>query len=355
MYFDLTDEQKAIRESLHSYLLDKLDGPRTIGLFDSGALDTELWHGLMGLGLGSVLIPASLGGSGLDMLTLAVIAETLGHYAVPCPVLSNALAGWLIATSNDAPAQHRWLESLSSGHAIASFALLEGESSWLASQWELDGNRLSGIKRCVEWGGTADLLIVGLRGARFALVDTKAAGIEVSPRSSLDRTRPLAEIKFTDVECSILHSATVAEECVDALLILLAADACGAAHRAYDMSVQYAQTRSQFGQVIGKFQALKHQLANMAIDIEPCRALYWYAAHAWDTMQDKRQRAAATAKAHIGDCAVRTARAAVEAHGGIGYTWDYPLHVYLKRAMHSRSAMALPVVHRERVAALAEW
>jgi alkylation response protein AidB-like acyl-CoA dehydrogenase len=147
----------------------------------------------------------------------------------------------------------------------------------------------------------------------------------------------------------------VAARLVDALLVLLSADACGAGLRAYRMAVEYANVRTQFGQVIGKFQALRHQLANMAVDMEPCRALYWYAAYAWDTIPQKQRRTAATAKAHITDMAVRSARAAVEAHGGIGYTWEYPLHLYLKRAMHSRLHMGSPALHRERMALLARW
>jgi alkylation response protein AidB-like acyl-CoA dehydrogenase len=153
----------------------------------------------------------------------------------------------------------------------------------------------------------------------------------------------------------LLGSASLGARVVDASLVLLAAEAYGAAARAYEMAVEYAKNRTQFDRVIGRFQALKHQLANMAVDVEPCRSLCWYAAHAWDSLPEDRSRAAAMAKAHVTEIAVKTARAALEAHGGIGYTWEYPLHLYLKRAMYARNALGAPALHRERIAALSAW
>ena len=142
---------------------------------------------------------------------------------------------------------------------------------------------------------------------------------------------------------------------MDALYILSAADACGAGNRALAMAVAYANTRRQFDRLIGSFQGLKHQLADRVAEMEPVRYLVWYAAHAWDAIPEKRSYAASLAKAHASEVAVRTARAAVEAHGGIGYTWEYPLHIYLKRAMFNRIAFGLPMSHRARSAALAGW
>lgn len=355
MYFDLTDEQKAIREALDSLLRDELDTVRAITLFDAADLDRELWHKLMEVGLGGVLVPTEQGGMGLDLLTLAVTAETLAYHGAPAPVIGNALAAWLLANAGSETQRERWVTPLMSGQSIAAFALLEPDRGWLHTDWTLTGPRISGIKAGVEWGGVANLFIVGLADGRLGLIEAGATGVEIRRIDSLDRTRPVAEVVFNEAPCEFVGDSAIGERLVDALLVLLAADACGAGRRAYTMAVEYAQVRTQFGQLIGSFQALKHQLANMAIDIEPCRPLYWYAAHAWDTLPDKRARAAANAKAHITEVAVKTARAAVEAHGGIGYTWEYPLHIYLKRAMYARTAMGLPSLHRERMATLAGW
>lgn len=355
MYFDLTDEQKAIREAVETMLSAEIDAARTVRLFNADELDRDLWRELIDLGLGAILVPAEQGGLGLDLLTLAVVTDSLAQHGVPAPIVGNALAAWVIATAGSDSQRERWLGPLLSGKAIAAFAFLEPAGGWLHTDWSLSGARLSGSKQCLEWGAAADLLIVGLAHGELGLVERAAPGVLIEPVSTLDRSRPMADVKFTDAPCEPLAAAATGEKLVDALLVLLAADAHGAGRRAYTMAVEYAQVRTQFGQLIGSFQALKHQLANMAIDIEPCRPLYWYAAHAWDSLPDKRSRAAANAKAHITDVAVKTARAALEAHGGIGYTWEFPLHVFLKRAMYARAAMGLPALHRERMALLAGW
>jgi alkylation response protein AidB-like acyl-CoA dehydrogenase len=233
--------------------------------------------------------------------------------------------------------------------------LFESDRGWLEEDWTLGGVSLTGSKQHVEWGKVADVFIVGLKGGRLGVVDAHSSGVKIADCNTLDRSRPVSSVIFEGVAVVEIQEMDAAARVVDALLVLLAADACGAGMRAYKMAVDYANSRTQFGQVISRFQALKHQLANMAIDMEPCRALHWYAAHAWDSIPDKRRRTAATAKAHITELAVKTARAAVEAHGGIGYTWEYPLHLYLKRAMHSRISMGSPTVHRERMARFAKW
>ncbi len=121
------------------------------------------------------------------------------------------------------------------------------------------------------------------------------------------------------------------------------------------MSVEYAKTREQFGVTIGHFQALKHQLSNMAVDLEPSRGLFWYAAHAFDHVPEDATRYAALAKSHITDCAIRVARDAVEAHGGIGFTWECDVQIWFKRAMFDRAFLGAPSLHRERAAKLASW
>jgi alkylation response protein AidB-like acyl-CoA dehydrogenase len=121
------------------------------------------------------------------------------------------------------------------------------------------------------------------------------------------------------------------------------------------MAAEYAKVREQFGVPIGTFQGLKHQIADMAIRMEPCRGLYWYAAHAFDAVPDKVSHAAAQAKAHVCDAFLQCARDTVEAHGGIGFTWEHDAHIYLKRAMFDWAWLGQPSRHRERAATLAGW
>jgi alkylation response protein AidB-like acyl-CoA dehydrogenase len=141
----------------------------------------------------------------------------------------------------------------------------------------------------------------------------------------------------------------------DAGLVLLAADAYGGASRCVEMAVEHAKTRQQFGVPIGRFQALKHQLANLAVEVEPSRALAWWAAHAFDHIPGEAERAAALAKAHCTERYMQVARDTVEAHGGIGFTWECDVQIYFKRALFDRAWLGTPSQHRERAALLAGW
>ena len=331
MHFDLTDEQKALRDTLEGFFEARFGGAQGVEAIADTALDRTLWADIGELGLGGILVPTEAGGLGMGLLTLAVVAETLGRYVVPAPVLGNALAAWLIAEGGSAAQGGRWLPPLMGGRAIAAVALA-GET-------------------LVERADVADLAIVSQADGGLALV----VGFSSRAADTLDRTRPLFEIDPSGAEVEPLGDAALADRLLDALLILHAADALGAASAAQARAIAYARERRQFGRVIGSFQALKHQLADISVELEPARPLCWYAAHAWDTGRDDARRVAALTKAHLGEIAVNCARAAVEAHGGIGYTWEYPVHLFLKRAMHDRNIHGTPNFHRERAAALAGW
>ena len=355
MDFDLSEEQKAIGEAIGELLQDKFPVSTALKAFDAASIDADLWGELMSLGLGSVMLSEGSGGLGLDLLTLVVVAESLARFAVPAPVCQNALACWILERGGTPAQRTRWCDALAKGTSTVAFAIHEPGRGWFPEDWAVDSGE-PGVKGCVEWGLQADLLIVGLSGGRLGLIERTAAGVRVQPLDSLDRARPLCDVQF-DASCRFdeLAGNDLAARVVDALLILYSADALGAGAQALDMAVQYAKQRIQFGQPIGQFQAVKHQLANLSLEIEPCRPLAWYAAHAWDTGRPDSTRIAAMLKAHVTDVAVKTARMTVELHGGIGYTWEYPLHLFLKRAMASHVAMGLPAAHRDRAAALASW
>ena len=354
MHFDLTDDQKQLQRSLEALLSERLPDSRLLAHFDTDVLDRSLWAALADLGLTATMVPEREGGLDMDLLTLASASEVLGRFGAPVPITATALAAWVLAYSDDANQMARWVPGLLSGQTIAAFAFAEPGLGWLPSDWTLTA--AGGEKVSVEWGAEADLLVVGMAGGGLGLADARGVGVSVTAVDTLDRTRPLARVRFAaDVIEPLAQTTQLAARARDALMVLLAADAFGAARHAVTLAVEYAKIRSQFGRLIGSFQALKHQLANMAIEVEPCRPLYWYAAHAWDAIPDVSERAAALAKSHITEIAVRTARAAVEAHGGIGYTWEYPLHIFLKRAMFDRTAMGSPSTHHDRMALMAAW
>jgi alkylation response protein AidB-like acyl-CoA dehydrogenase len=358
MNFDLTEEQELLQETVRSYLANESPITRVREIFDGDeGFDSALWSGLGELGIWGIHLPDEYGGAGLELLDLALVAEVLGAGAVPGPFLGHALGSLAILLGGSDAQRKSWLPKLATGEAIATVAFGEAGGAWQPDEWTLPaGESLSGTKVHVPGGSLADVIVVGTAGGGLALLEPTASGVERKPIAGVDRTRRLDELVLDGAPCEVLPDGPAASGRVrDAGLILLAADAYGGAARLVDMAVDYAQTREQFGVTIAHFQALKHQLANMAVEVEPTRALYWYAAHAFDHVPDESERSAAVAKAHTTDRFMQVARDATEAHGGIGFTWECDVQIYFKRAMLDRAFLGTPAVHRERAATLAGW
>ena len=355
MYFDLTDDQKAIADTIRAALRDATPDDKATQKFTSAQMDRALWGQLMEMGLGGVLVPEDKGGIGMDLLTLAAIEEELGYFAAAVPVANNALAAWLIAAAGSAAQQEKWIGALVSGEAIAAFALQE-DGRIDPAAWTGQPSSLSTRKPNVLFAGDAQIFIVGTAGGGLALAEAGAPGVSVEVVPPTDGSQPIGHLVLDGASAEPLGADdALVTRLLDALYVLAAADACGAGNHSVDLAVEYSKTRKQFDRLIGSFQALKHQLANMKAEMEPVRLLVWYAAHCWDSIPEKANYTASLAKAHASEIAVKVSRAAVEAHGGIGYTWEYPLHIYLKRAMTARAIYGLPARHRARTVELSPW
>lgn len=359
MHFGLTEEQTLLQETLRHFLQEELPAARLRACFDEGSgFDEALWRAAVGVGLQGLAVPERYGGAGLEFLDLALAFEILGESAAPGPFLSQAVATHAIARSDDATLREKWLPGLASGDVVAGLALSERGEGFAAESWTLDGDgdRTTGTKRFAEVGPHTDLLLVGLAGGGLGLVDARGDGVRIEPLDTSDRTRRLADLHLEDAPLLRLTTPDgLADEITDAACVLLAADAFGAAWKLIRTTVEYCKTREQFGTPIAQFQAVKHQLANMAKDAEPMRGLVWYAAYAVDHLRPERARQAATAKAHVTDTAVQIGRDAVSLHGGIGFTWDCDVHFFLKRAMQDRVWLGDPRAHRARLADHAGW
>ncbi len=359
MDFDLSDEQRMLQQTVKQFLDNECPMAKLRQLFDDEVgFDPVLWKGLAELGVAGIHLPAEYGGSELEILDLAVVAEVLGAHAAPVPFFSHALAGLAIALAGSPEQKKRWLPALASGEKVATIAFSEAEDGWLPEQWKLAaGSTLSGAKERVEAAEHADLFVVGLAGGRLGVVDRAAKGIEIQRIETADRTRRLGRVHFENTPVELLAAAGIeaARRVVDVGLVLLAADAFGGADKLVATSVAYAKNREQFGVIIGSFQALKHQLAEMAIEIEPSRALYWYAAHAQDHAPEEASRIASIAKSHLSERYSQVARDATEVHGGIGYTWEGDVQIWFKRAMFDRVMLGTPRLHKNRAASLSAW
>jgi len=356
MDFSLSEEQELLQHTVRSFVA-KESPPQTVrAIFDGErAQALALWKGLAEIGVSGLVVPESHGGAGLELLELALVAEELGRGAVPVPFLGHALATLALARGGSDAQRAKWLPRLAAVDARATVALAEAGSRWLPAQWsvELATGRIRGEKTLVPEAEGAELFVVGCRGGALALVEA-GPGVRITPEPTLDRGRPLARVAFEGAAAETLAPGG-AERLIDAASVLLAADAFGAAHQLVRTTAAYVSTRRQFGQPLAQFQAVKHQLANMALEVDPTRGLWWYAAHAFDHAPTDAPRAAALAKAHITDRAQQVARDAVEAHGGIGFTWESDVHIWFKRVMFDRLWLGAPELHRERFARREGW
>ena len=335
MRFHLTSEQVAIQDAVRGTLAECW-GMAQLHRFADGEADFDAtsWQALMALGVGGLALPEPEGGAGLGLLDAALVCEVAGAAAAPGPLIGQIIGAIAVANCTNA-ATRELLPAIAGGEAVVTLAL--------------DGD-----------------LVQSARAAHYFLADDGAGGlhlieagdgVNIEAVTATDRSRPVSRVTFGTVEAHPLFAAgdPMVARLKDAALVLIAADALGGAQHCTDLSVDYAKTREQFGQPIGKFQGLKHQLAQMALEVEPARALVWYAAYAWDTALADSPRAAAMAKAHLCEVYTRTTRAAIAAHGGIGYTWEYGLSYWFRRSVQNRAWLGSPAQHRASAAELAGW
>lgn len=356
MNFGLSEEQEMLQETVRGFAQNECPTTRLRELFDEGrGHDPALWSALAEMGIAGLMIPEEQGGAGMELLDLALVTEVLGEFALPGPFLGHSLAALGVGLTGSASQQAEILPALAAGDQVATVALQEGDCGWTPKDWtaKADGNRVSGVKTIVTHAERADRFLVGLQGGVLAWVDAKAEGVSIEDSGGVDRTRPFAKVTFSGAPAEILGGdAVAAQRLLDAASVLLAADAFGAASKLIDLDVAYSLSREQFGQPIAQFQAIKHAIAEIATDIEPTRALFWFAAYAFDHLPDEAPRAASVAKAHITDRAMNAARTSVELHGGYGFTWECEVQMWFKRIMFDRAFLGTPDQHRERTAEL---
>ncbi|MBI3783587.1 MAG: acyl-CoA/acyl-ACP dehydrogenase [Deltaproteobacteria bacterium] len=362
MDFGLSEDQVLLRQTIRRFLDEQCPTSRVRAIMESDSgHDTTLWQGLVDLGVTGLIVPAAYGGSGLELLDLVLAAEELGYAATPGPFLGSSMATVALMEGGDAAQRQRWLPQIASGKALLTIAFGEADSQWdpRAFTTKASGGKLNGEKPFVPYAAIADALIVAAAdddGPGLWLVERGAAGIETTSLTLVDMTRRVDGVRFKDTPATKLGGDRAAlQRTIDAGCILIAADAYGGSRRCLEMAVDYAKTREQFGQIIGAFQGVKHQIASLACEIEPSLALYWYAAHAFDRIRDQSPRHAALVKAHMSDLYDRATRDSTELHGGIGFTWEFDLHLWFRRAVFDRSFLGEAAVHRARAADLAGW
>ncbi len=343
--------------------------PRADGSNDGGpGADTGLWHALAAdLGCAGLLVPEDDDGAGASFREAATVAEELGRSVAPVPYLGSAVVATLVVL---AAGDHGVLAELARGDVTAALAVgfetapgakfpLTARVSGPRSGDGRGGNaRLRGQVRGVADSLDADLLIVPSDGVPHGLyvVGARTEGVRRTPVTSLDMTRPLCDLEFDDAEARLIASGPAAGDAFQLGLIAgaagLAAEQLGLAEKCLEMTVAYVKERRQFARPIGSFQALKHRLADLWVAITQARAAARYAAACLAEGDDDTPVAVALAKARCGDVAVHAAEECVQMHGGIGFTWEHPAHLYLKRAKADSIGFGTSDQHRAALATL---
>jgi alkylation response protein AidB-like acyl-CoA dehydrogenase len=359
MNFGLTDEQLLMQDTVRALLADQCPPLTVIEQIDAGAgSDPNMWGQLVDMGLVSLFIPEEFGGAGLSLLDAALIAEVSGEGLLNGPLFGHQLATLAILTGGSDDQRAEFLPSLASGARLGTVALAEPGDRWEADSWTTSESSglLSGYKVHVPNATTADLFVVGLGDGGLALIEAGAANAAVTTFDGVDRTRPLGELTLDDASAVLLPNGAEAMSKVrDLGLVMLAADAFGCAARLIRETVDYLGEREQFGTKLTQFQGVKHELANHSVSLEPTRALWWYAAHALESIPDEAPRVSAMAKASICDKALVIARACVDLHGAMGFTWESPVHLWYKRILFDRAFLGGSTHHLDRAAALSNW
>jgi len=371
-----SDAERALSDALASLLADRGGLDKTLARTESAqTYDDKLWSSIASdLGCAGLLIPERDGGAGASYREAAAAAEVLGSYVAPVPFLGSAVVATAALLS--VGSQGRLLAKMADGGVTAALAVPfatapgpEGSTAFPASvrvAGPKPGDAATGVARLrgmvtgVADALPASVLLVPADGVPNAvyLVDMTAEGVAKAPVTSLDMTRQLCDLSFDDAPATLIASGQAASRAVDAALAagagVLAAELTGLAQRCLDMTVAYVKERRQFARPIGSFQAIKHRLADLWVSVSQARAASRYAAACLAAGSPDVKVAVALAKAYCSEVAVTAAQECVQLHGGIGFTWEHPAHLYLKRAKADSIGFGTAGAHRAALASLVD-
>ena len=370
MDFGFSEEQQLLREQIAKFLAEQSPLPEVRRVMDSpGAHEPALWKQLAEMGITGLLVPEPLGGAGLGWVDLVVVLEETGRALLPSPLLSHSLFVSSLGKLGDDAQQQKWLPQLAQGNAIGSVALLEAGddlgASGIGLEARAEGSRwiLRGEKRFVSDVETADCFLVSFRAGPaseevgLALVERGAPGLllEASPR--LDRSKPAGTLTLDGVTLSpaeILSPPSAGFAPIAALADLgalaVSAETIGVMQAILSLTAQYAKQRVQFGSPIGRFQGVKHPLAELHLDIECLKSLVYYAAWALEASPAEAPAAIAKAKAWAAESVTRAGVTGIQLHGAVGFTEEYDIQLYLKRSKWARPAFGDEAYHYDRIA-----
>ncbi|MBA2626191.1 MAG: acyl-CoA/acyl-ACP dehydrogenase [Acidimicrobiia bacterium] len=371
MNFAFSEEQEELRRTVRSFLEQKSSEAEVRRLMETTeGYDQAVWDQMGSqLGLQGLHVPEEFGGSGYSYVELIVVLEEMGRSLLTAPYFSTVvLAANALIHSGDDEAKKELLPGIASGETIATLAFTEENGRWDEAGITMiakpatdvkdgDGYVLDGTKMFVLDGHTASVVLVAARsdaGVSLFSVTGDASGLTRTPLSTMDQTRKQARLEFAGVPAKLVGTdgggwATL-ERVLDLAAVGLAAEQVGGAQICLEMAVQYAKDRVQFGRPIGSFQAIKHKCADMLLEVESAKSAAYYAGWCAAELNDELPSVASLAKAYCSEAYFHVTAENIQIHGGIGFTWEHPAHLYFKRAKSSELLLGDPTYHRELLA-----
>ncbi len=373
MHLEFTSEQDELRDGVRAMLARECPISLVREVVEKGATPDALWSQMVELGWPALAVPERAGGLGMGAVELSVVVEELGRVLAPGPFLPTVTQfAPVVAEAGSPEQQERFLAGIAAGELTGTLALVEeggsvdaGHVTTTATR-DGDGFVLEGAKETVvEASAAGEIAVIartpGTRGddGVGAFVVSRA-DVRIDPVDALDPTRPLARVALDGVRIGADRSlgepgpatAAAVRRAVEVATTALAIETVGAAQAIFDITLTYAKQREQFGAPIGSFQAIKHKFADMLVALERARATSYFAALTIAEDDDRRALATSTAKAAAGDCAALLAKEGIQIHGGIGYTWEHDMHLYVRRVKSSSLLFGNAAQHRARVADL---
>ena len=366
MNFAFTEEQDELRSTIRAFMEAKSSekAVREQMETDTG-FDADVWTQMAEqMGLQGLHIPEEYGGSGFGYVELGIVLEEMGRALLCAPFFSSVvLAANTLLHSGDEAAKAAHLPGIAAGQTIATLAYTEPSGKWdeagitMAASGSGDSYTLSGTKSFVIDGAVADLIIVAARtnaGVSLFSVAGDASGLTRTALSTMDQTRRQARLDFDNTPATLIGTDgagwDILSTVLDLAAVSLAAEQVGGAQFVLEMAVQYAKDRVQFGRPIGSFQAIKHKCADMLLEVESAKSAAYYGLWCAAEMNDELPSVASLAKAYCSEAYFHATAENIQIHGGIGFTWEHPAHLYFKRAKSSELLFGDPTYHREQLA-----
>jgi len=370
MQFTLSDIQNEIKENSTKLLKENIDLLDTIQKVDENCrIDENIWKLVLEQGWLALDVPEADGGLGFSLTDTAILSEMLGYYLSIVPVFSSVVVFKNLILNSKDDIKNSILPEIITGDKIGTFAIYENDK-YLVDEGNThtnlvetsDGYVLNGVKKYVMFGDVSDYFAVMAKhneSLKMILLSKDTEGLDIKETTSLDQTRPMCEISMSDVkiqENDIMiepsETSDVWEKVKNISLSFLAMEQVGGSQACLDMSTTYAKERIQFGKPIGSFQAIQHICANMLLQLESAKSVAYSAVRTDLSDGLEMEMSSLIAKSYCSEVFNKLAGDNIQVHGGIGFTWEHPAHLYFKKAKSDSLLLGTPKLARDRIAKL---